>query len=369
LNKECRSCKLELDISCFSPSKSVRDGFENTCRKCRLANRAKQNLLTCKVCNKEFFNAKKNTKFCSATCFSESRRIKVKVNCAYCEKDVYTIPSKVLKFINLYCNRECRTKHKKILMLGDGNPNYNRVDALCSGCGIDIKIQPYRLSKHKYHFCTKECFRANFGKFFIGEDNSKYKPPIICKCITCGIEFKRKQSEIKSDRVFCSHSCYLIQSRSDMGQVKLSNFIDCTYCGKLFHSTPSQQKVKTNPCCSSMCAAQLRSEIYVGSNHARWDPNKSDEERISERSYPAYRDWRVQVFTRDNFECKCCGNNQGGNLIAHHIYNYSEYEELRTCVDNGTTLCAICHKEFHDIYGYTKNNEEQLTEYFLEISA
>ena len=38
-------------------------------------------------------------------------------------------------------------------------------------------------------------------------------------------------------------------------------------------------------------------------------------------------------------------------------------EKLRTDVNNGITLCKTCHKEFHDIYGYTNNTKEQLDMY------
>lgn len=64
-----------------------------------------------------------------------------------------------------------------------------------------------------------------------------------------------------------------------------------------------------------------------------------------------------------NSKCQCCGNNKGHNLNAHHILNYSEYEELRTDIYNGITLCKDCHKLFHDTYGYKNNNYDQLKEF------
>lgn len=60
-----------------------------------------------------------------------------------------------------------------------------------------------------------------------------------------------------------------------------------------------------------------------------------------------YKKWRKTVFARDNYTCQICGDNQGGNLRAHHIKPYSEYPELRHDVDNGITLCENCHIKLH----------------------
>ena len=74
-----------------------------------------------------------------------------------------------------------------------------------------------------------------------------------------------------------------------------------------------------------------------------------------------YRQWRSDVFTRDGFTCQECGDDRGGNLIAHHIKEFSEImeeyeietmgqalkcEELWN-INNGRTLCEDCHKEVH----------------------
>lgn len=75
--------------------------------------------------------------------------------------------------------------------------------------------------------------------------------------------------------------------------------------------------------------------------------------------------WRESVFKRDDYTCQKCGDNKCGNFNAHHIKNFSEVVELRTSIENGITFCKICHKKFHDKYGYTNNNKKQLKE-FLE---
>ncbi len=73
-----------------------------------------------------------------------------------------------------------------------------------------------------------------------------------------------------------------------------------------------------------------------------------------------YRQWRSDVFTRDDFTCQNCGQKSGG-LNAHHIksfftiiqcYEITTLEEALECdelwnINNGITLCKVCHKKIH----------------------
>lgn len=74
-----------------------------------------------------------------------------------------------------------------------------------------------------------------------------------------------------------------------------------------------------------------------------------------------YRQWRSDVFTRDNFTCQNCGDDQGRNLVAHHIKQFNEIlekyqiktlKEALSCeelwnINNGQTLCEKCHIKIH----------------------
>ena len=71
-----------------------------------------------------------------------------------------------------------------------------------------------------------------------------------------------------------------------------------------------------------------------------------------------YRQWRSDVFTRDDFTCQKCGDNKSGNLNAHHIklfstildeYKIKTLEQALDCeelwnINNGQTLCKKCHR-------------------------
>jgi 5-methylcytosine-specific restriction endonuclease McrA len=81
----------------------------------------------------------------------------------------------------------------------------------------------------------------------------------------------------------------------------------------------------------------------AGRNSPLWKGGISPEAKIIRMS-AQYRDWRLMVFTRDDFRCLDCGE-RGGALNADHIFPFSEYPRLRFMLENGRTLCVECHKK------------------------
>ena len=97
----------------------------------------------------------------------------------------------------------------------------------------------------------------------------------------------------------------------------------------------------------------------TGPLHHNWNPNKTRDQRLKERRLEKHYQWVRDVYERDNYTCQCCGDDHGGNLNAHHLFNYADYPKRRDDVDNGVTLCEECHVEFHKKYGYRNTTRDQ----------
>jgi 5-methylcytosine-specific restriction endonuclease McrA len=97
-------------------------------------------------------------------------------------------------------------------------------------------------------------------------------------------------------------------------------------------------------------------EASLGSKHHNWKGGITPLIYKIRNSF-RYRQWRSDVFTRDNFTCQECNNK--GVIMADHIKEFSaimkEYsiktiEEALLCeelwnINNGKTLCMGCHYE------------------------
>jgi hypothetical protein len=98
-----------------------------------------------------------------------------------------------------------------------------------------------------------------------------------------------------------------------------------------------------------------------GEKNRQW---KGGMYRISEqvRDCFEYRQWRSDVFLRDNFTCQKCLQ-YGGKLHAHHLKLLSKilednqvtnFEQAQNCselwnINNGQTVCEDCHKNIHKL--------------------
>lgn len=101
----------------------------------------------------------------------------------------------------------------------------------------------------------------------------------------------------------------------------------------------------------------------TGKKSPRWNPEyDSSLNKLYRKDLETVR-WRKKVFDRDEYKCKICGDDKGGNLNAHHLDGWDEHIDKRYDEGNGITLCNKCHRDFHNIYGYGKNTKEQFIQY------
>ncbi len=79
----------------------------------------------------------------------------------------------------------------------------------------------------------------------------------------------------------------------------------------------------------------------LGEKSHLWRGGKSTEAHKIRQS-AAYRNWRTEVFQRDDYTCQFC-KKRGGKLQADHIKPFAYFPELRLDINNGRTLCVACH--------------------------
>lgn len=66
--------------------------------------------------------------------------------------------------------------------------------------------------------------------------------------------------------------------------------------------------------------------------------------------------------------CRKRGND-GTYLAAHHLQNFAKFPDLRHNIENGVTLCEVCHLDFHKTYGFSKNTKEQFEEHKMQKAS
>lgn len=267
---------------------------------------------TCKACGKTMdvinFTKSKNIKDgyenkCKKCRLKAKRKYNIK--CEKCGK-IFKSTIKDARF----CYNGCRSEARK-----------NRIQSACSYCGKEKEVVPCDLKTKEFHYCNQDCRTEHLRALMKGENNPNYRK-VDYVCDGCGKQMKVNPYRARNQKyIFCSNKCY----KENIGQ------------------------------------------YFTGENNPQWNHNMSKEERIVGRSYPEYYRWRNAVYERDGYICQHCGDGRGHNLNAHHIYNYTEYPDLRTNIDNGITLCKSCHKEFHNRYGYKNNTKIQLNEFLKHI--
>ncbi len=80
-----------------------------------------------------------------------------------------------------------------------------------------------------------------------------------------------------------------------------------------------------------------------GEKSVHWIKDRTKLKRHNRRNDMAYKDWRKQVWLRDNFKCKIANPDCAGRIEAHHILSWREYPELHYQLNNGITLCHAHH--------------------------
>lgn len=220
---------------------------------------------------------------------------------------------KKVRVICPLCNGEREAEYKSIFRSGH---------SYCHPCS--------KISKHKKALLGQRFGRflvVGFGDFFVSPSTGERNLACLCKC-DCGTETVVRPHDLKSGK---STSCGCYQ----------------------------REKI-----------SERMSRSMLGKNNPSYRHDVTDEERQSnywQRFSSEYSRWRTEVFKRDDYICQCC-KQKGGSLTAHHMNGFAKFPEQRFDLDNGLTLCKMCHKRLHSILGgENKSCTRERCEYALKI--
>jgi 5-methylcytosine-specific restriction endonuclease McrA len=146
------------------------------------------------------------------------------------------------------------------------------------------------------------------------------------------------------------------KKHTEITKQKISNAHKGKICDEETRRKISQTKKGKIPYVMSIKVRQKMGEARRGEKHWNWQGGITSLVYQIRHSYK-YRQWRSDVFTRDDFTCQECSR-RGGNLEAHHSpksfseiireYNIKTLEEALNCeelwnINGGITLCDNCH--------------------------
>jgi len=167
------------------------------------------------------------------------------------------------------------------------------------------------------------------------------------QCIFCKKVIHRSPSNIKKGKNYCGKSCLAKNTKNgrlNKGKVHSKEWIkkqSISNIGK--HSAPKSKETKEK----MHLAAQKKNELGIncGSSHYKWIKDRTKVIGRNSRKLhdPEYKQWRKKICNRDNWKCKIDNNECRGRLEVHHILGFKEYPELRYDINNGICLCHAHH--------------------------
>ncbi len=251
---------------------------------------------------------------------------------------------------NYYIDKDKRRrlKKEKILVNVSDLPkgsNY-KVDVECSYCG-KIHKKNYFDAIQENVYCSKKCLYENQSEKFLKEFEVK---------INEDAKTFLEREYIQNKKSFRQISIELFGN--DGYRNSLAKWCDKLNIKKRHGSEAVETQWINNPERRKQNAEVMRKALNIEGikkNHTVPELRKTSE----------YQEWRLKVYSRDDFTCVKCGKKRdySTKLNAHHLNSFMYNEESRYDVDNGVTLCQSCHMKFHSNYSNRNNTKEQFEEF------
>lgn len=214
------------------------------------------------------------------------------------------------------------------------------------GCKLLSNVYVRSQSKMDYVCACGSTAQITLEKFMAGQRCQQCKKEKMKQ-----VASRQRHSYEYVVQVFKDGGCELLSTTYNNGKEKLHYRCNCGEEAQISFS-----KFKAGQRCSS-CKPKRLGDVQRGKLSQNYNPNRSDEQRIKDRKYPEYIQWRRDVYERDDYTCQRC-EERGLKINAHHIESYAKNPDKRTEITNGVTLCYDCHQEYHKAFGRNGANGE-----------
>ena len=199
-------------------------------------------------------------------------------------------------------------------------------------------------------------------------------------CDNCGKSYyqQRWRAGLGFAHRFCSQTCRTEWTTREKSKHRTT--FQCIECGQTVERFNSQGVHKF---CSYKCNWIWSSKNRRGKNSFGYIDGRTPFRKLL-KVCPAYDDWRIAVFTRDDWRCQDCGATK--KLQAHHLVPLrqllSAFKQANPTLDfsnqelahslalkfapfwapsNGLTLCTECHSKEHPNVNLSGKDSRQLS--------
>ena len=214
----------------------------------------------------------------------------------------------------------------------------------------------------------------------VGKTDSVKSGSVLWRCeCECGNETFVNTRNLKNNHTK-SCGCLHKEAASKNGRKNASDYIGKSF-GKLTVINKTDRRKGSDIAWECLCDCGGKTVVSTshltlgrtrscGKGKCHWNYNHelTDEERVVKRYMNEYVIWRTAVFKRDNYTCCVC-NTYNGTHNAHHLNGWNAYPEERFDLENGITLCELCHRTFHGNYCYGKKKKKQFYEFKKKMAV
>ena len=258
------------------------------------------------------------------------------------------------------------TKTIQVLIVG-GTLNYYRSKGIVCNVGDKINLPVELLKKNSASRIQYQCDKCGLIK---ETPYSAFNRSNDCYCHKCklGISGEERVDESIIGKRF---NRLVVLERSYRKNDRWYWLCQCD-CGNK-HNVISKD-LKNGNVGSCKCLQRERkiegvrssNKERVGPKHHAWNHNLTEEQR-SLRQHQKFMLKRTSrsCFERDRFRCVICDSNK--NIHAHHLNSWKYFPEDRLNVDNLTTLCDPCHKQYHKLVKLKDTTKENFNIYLKNI--